>query len=154
MVFKHVGLSWIIQSKQNLNFDFQHNCTSWILNIPWYNTTICSRWHGLLFGDYVKTARHDQYNLMCSIEADEREKKYINDESSSGVGIPLPINSTKNSLISFVVTINFIDSWIKSFKTNYLHQTKIYCEEMHEKFKTPPVILPELDYKKRKDKCC
>ena len=90
MVFKHVGLSWIIQSKQNLNFDFQHNCTSWILNIPWYNTTICSRSHGLVFLKYVTAARHDQYNPMCSIEAHETEHKSIDDETGSGGGRPLP----------------------------------------------------------------
>ena len=24
------------------NFDFQHHCTSWVINVSWYNTTICS----------------------------------------------------------------------------------------------------------------
>ena len=45
---------------------------------------------------------------MCSIEAHEREQKSINYDSSSGGGILLPYNSTKDSLVSFVLTLNFI----------------------------------------------
>ena len=55
MVFHNVGLSWIVQSKQKPNFDLQHHCPSWILNVPWYNTMICSQFHGYLFGYYVTT---------------------------------------------------------------------------------------------------
>ena len=35
MVFQHAGLSWIIQSNQELNFNFQHHCISWITNFPY-----------------------------------------------------------------------------------------------------------------------
>ena len=34
MVFHNVGLSWIIQSNQKLNFYFQTHFTSWIINGP------------------------------------------------------------------------------------------------------------------------
>ena len=72
MVFPHVDLSFIVHSKQNLNFYFQHHCPSWILNGPWYNTTICPRLQTLLFGYSVTTNIHYRYNLMCSIEDNER----------------------------------------------------------------------------------
>ena len=49
MVFQNVGLSWIIQSNQKLNFDFQQHCPSWIIDGTWYNTVICSRLHGQVF---------------------------------------------------------------------------------------------------------
>ena len=74
---------------------------------------ICSRSHGLLFEDDVTTARCDRYNLMCSIEDHEIYHRYINDEASSGGGIPLTFNSTIYYLISFGITLNFIDGWIK-----------------------------------------
>ena len=41
MVFHNIVLSLNIQSNKNPGFDFQNNCPSWILNGPWYNTTIC-----------------------------------------------------------------------------------------------------------------
>ena len=68
MVFHHVGLYWIIQSNKNLIFYFQKHCPSWLLNGTWYNTIICSRYHGLVFEDYFTTAKRDKYNIMCSME--------------------------------------------------------------------------------------
>ena len=113
MVFQHVGLSWIIQSNQQLNFDFQHHCPSWILNGPGYNTNTRSKLYGSLFEDYVTTTRRYRYNLMCSIEAHKRYQKSINDDKSSDGDRPLPYNSTKHVLLSFVLTINFIENWFK-----------------------------------------
>ena len=69
IVFQRIGLFWIIKSNKNLHFDFQNHCTSWILNGPWYNTSICSQLHGLLFEDYFTTSKRDKYDIMCSIEA-------------------------------------------------------------------------------------
>ena len=67
MVFHNVGLFWIIQPNQKLNFDIQHHFPSWIINVPWYNTMICSRLHVSLFEDYVTTARMlDYYNSRRS----------------------------------------------------------------------------------------
>ena len=63
MVFQNVGLSCIIQSNQELSFYFQHHCPSWILNGPWYNTTIFSLLHGSSFKDYVTTSIKYIYNL-------------------------------------------------------------------------------------------
>ena len=77
-------------SQKKPSFNSQHNCPYCIINIPWYNTTICSRSHGLVFLKYVTAARHDQYNPMCSIEAHETEHKSIDDEAGSGGGRPLP----------------------------------------------------------------
>ena len=113
MVLHHVGLYWIIRLNQEPNFYLQLHCTSWVINIPCYNTTICSQLQGLLFEDYVKTTRRERYNLMCSIEAHERKHKYVNDEASSGGGRPLPPNSTEDDLISSGLTFNLIESWLK-----------------------------------------
>ena len=68
-MFRQIGLFWIIQSNKNLNFDFKNHFPSWILNDPWYTTTMCSQLYGSVFGDYFATAKRDKYNLMCSIEA-------------------------------------------------------------------------------------
>ena len=78
IVFEHVGLTWIINTNQELNFYFQHPCTSWILNGPLYNTMICSQLHGFYFEDCVTTTRRDIYNIMCSIEDHDREHPIVN----------------------------------------------------------------------------
>ena len=46
MVLQNICLSWIIQSNQKINFYIHPQCPSCILNLPWYNTTICSRLNG------------------------------------------------------------------------------------------------------------
>ena len=56
---------------------------------------------------------------MYSIESHKINHKYVNYELSSVDGIPLPLNSTKYYLIICFLTLNFIDSWLKSFKTSY-----------------------------------
>ena len=69
MVFHHIGLSCIIQSNKKTSFDLKKNGPSWIFNGPWNTTTIFSRLNGSVFEDYCITAKHEKYNLMCSIEA-------------------------------------------------------------------------------------
>ena len=112
-MFQHVVLTWIIQSNQKLNFDSHHHCYSWIINGPWYNTTICSRLHGFSFEYYYITGIQDRHNLMCSIEAHGRYHPTVNNDSISFVVIPLPYNSTKCSLVLFGIPLNFVDSWLK-----------------------------------------
>ena len=50
---------------------------------------------------------------MCSTEAHDRYHPTTDYDVSSGGGIPLPYNSTKDVLLSFFLTLNFIDSWLK-----------------------------------------
>ena len=128
MVLQHVGLSWIIQSNQKLNYDPQRHCNSWMINFPWYNTMICSRLHGLLYEYYVTTAIRERYSIMRSIEDHNKEKPTINYDTSSGGDIPLTYNSTKYLLFSFGLILNCIDSCTKSIKYNYLCQTTMYCK--------------------------
>ena len=49
VVFRHFGLSLIIKLNQKLNFYFQLQCNSWLINGPWHNTMICSRLRVSLF---------------------------------------------------------------------------------------------------------
>ena len=69
---------------------------------------MCSQLNGSLLEDYFKTAKRGRYNLMCSIEAHERNHKLVNYDASSGGGIPLPSNSIEEALISFSLTLNCI----------------------------------------------
>ena len=52
---------------------------------PWYNTSICLKFHGSMFEDFITHARTDIYNLMCYLVAhDKRQPNDEDDESSIG----------------------------------------------------------------------
>ena len=85
--------------------------------------------HSYLFEYYVITSKRDRYNLMCSIDAYEINHKLVNYEASSGGCRTLPSNLTESSLISFGLTLNFIERWFKSFETNCEIQTEIIYEK-------------------------
>ena len=40
----------------------------------WYNTSICKKLHGTVFEEYIRNARNDRYNLMCSIDAHVKQQ--------------------------------------------------------------------------------
>ena len=71
----------------------------WLTGGPWYNTSICKKLYGKLFEWFIINARNGRYNIMCSIDAYEREhQSSICDDGSSGGGFPLPITSTTKAL--------------------------------------------------------
>ena len=45
----HVGMSWIIETNQQLEYDIGKHNLDWITGGPWYNTSICTKLHGILF---------------------------------------------------------------------------------------------------------
>ena len=82
---------------------------------PWYNTSICFKLHGSMFGDFITRARTDRYNLMCSLVAhDKLQQDYKDDESSIG-DMSIPDNATPKSLEALCAIINLIDRWLNFF---------------------------------------
>ena len=59
---------------------------------------------------------------MCSIESHEIYHSTVNYYASSGGGIPLTPDSSKSELVSFGLTINFIDICLN-------HSRQIICVE-------------------------
>ena len=47
--------------------------SKWMTGGTWYNTSICKKLHGNLFEGFIRNARNDRYNIMCSIGAHEKE---------------------------------------------------------------------------------
>ena len=41
VVFRHVGISLLIQTKEQIDFDADKTCYPLWKDGPWYNTTIC-----------------------------------------------------------------------------------------------------------------
>ena len=48
-VLQNVGLSWIIETNQQLEYDIYEHNPYWITYGPWYNTYICKKLHGTVF---------------------------------------------------------------------------------------------------------
>ena len=69
-ILHYVGMSWIIISNDETKYEMdKSNHHDWLNKGPWYNTAICSRFHGSLFEDFITHARTDRYNHMCSLIA-------------------------------------------------------------------------------------
>ena len=63
----------------------KNNHQDWLNRGPWYNTSICLKFRGSKFEDFITQARTDRYNLMCSLVAhDKMQPDYEDDESSLG----------------------------------------------------------------------
>ena len=83
----HVGMSWIISSKEEMDYDNFTNSKNleWFDTGPWYNKNICSKLHEITFEDFITQARTDRYNIMCSlVDHDRLQDNKKDDESSIG----------------------------------------------------------------------
>ena len=94
----HVGLSWIISSKKQMKYEIEENNSDWLNGGPGYNTSICSKLHGTLFDGFIRNARTDRYNIMCSMTAHPRKQPTYVDYASSGGGRAITNNSTTDAL--------------------------------------------------------
>ena len=56
------------------------NHQDWLNKGPWYSTSICSKFHGSRFEDFITQARTDRYNLMCSLVAHDRLQRDYKDD--------------------------------------------------------------------------
>ena len=63
----------------------KHN-SYWMTGSPWYTTSICKKLHGNVFEGFIRNARTDIYNIMCSIDAYKKEHQSYFDDGSSGGG--------------------------------------------------------------------
>ena len=53
-ILHHVGMSWIISSNNEMKYERdESNHQDWLNKGPWYNTSICSRLHGILFEYFI-----------------------------------------------------------------------------------------------------
>ena len=72
IMLHHVGMLWIIETHEQLkNYMDKHN-SEWMAGGPWYNTSICKKLHGKVFKGFIRNARTERYNIMCSIDTHEK----------------------------------------------------------------------------------
>ena len=117
----HVGMIWIIENHEYLKYDMDLQNYDWMKGGPWYNQSICIKLHGKVFEGFIVNARTDRYNIMCFIDAYERENQQSScDDDSNGGGCPLPKKPTTTALESLGATIDFIGCWLKALEHNFI----------------------------------
>ena len=94
-VLHRVGISWKIETHEQLKYDMDKHNPDWMICVPWYNTSICKKSHGTVFEEYIRNSITDRYNFMCYIDAHEKHNSSSIDDGSSGSGNVLPSNSTE-----------------------------------------------------------
>ena len=72
-MYHHVGMLWIIENNELLQFDMDIQNSDWMKGGPWYNTYIYNKLHEKLFEEFIINSRTDIYHIMCSIDAYEKE---------------------------------------------------------------------------------
>ena len=57
-ISNHVVMSWIITFNEEMKFEIdENNHQYWFNKGPWYNTSICSKFHGSMFEYFITHAR-------------------------------------------------------------------------------------------------
>ena len=139
----HVGVSWIISSKKEMDYDnfTNSNHLDWFDTGPWYNKNICYKLNGITYEYFITQARIDRYNIMCYLVAHDRlQDDYKDDESSIG-DRAIPNDATVKALKSLGATFNFIHIWIHNFCEKYYARSESYSIAMKEMFKQIPQIV-------------
>ena len=110
----------------------------WFDTGPWHNKNMCSKQYGTICEGFIKQARTDRYNIMCSLVAHDRLQDNEQDYESSLGDRVIPKDATVNALNSLGATFNFIDIWLHNFRHNYFEQSVSYTAAVVEMFKTIP----------------
>ena len=118
---------------------------------PWYNTSICKKLHRKLFEIFIRNAITDIYNIMCSIDAHEKEHQSSCDDGISGGSFTPPSNSTTEALYLLGTTMDFIGCWRKAREQNFIERCNMYAFNMISPQKIP-VELPKQTSPKEKRK--
>ena len=52
-ILHHVGMLWIIENREQLQYDMYIQNSDWMTGCSWYNTYICKKLHGKLFEGFI-----------------------------------------------------------------------------------------------------
>ena len=74
-------MSWIISSNDETKYELgEINHQDWLNKVPWYNTALCSRLHGILFEDFITHSGTNRYNIRCYLVAHDKKQPAYEDE--------------------------------------------------------------------------
>ena len=71
-MLNHVGMLWIIENHEELKYDMDINFLDLLTGGTWYNKSICKKLYEKVFKEFIRNARTDRYNIMCSIDAHKK----------------------------------------------------------------------------------
>ena len=105
----HVVMSWMISSKEEMDYDnfTNSNNLGWFDTGSWHKKYICSKLYGTTFEGFIKHARTDRYNIMCSLVDHYRMQDNEQDDESSLGDREIPKDATVKALNSLGATFNF-----------------------------------------------
>ena len=119
-VLYRVGLSWIISSNKQIKYDIkENNRPDWFNKSLLYNTSICYKLHGTMFGDFIRYYRTYRCNILCSITAHDKLQPTYVDDSIIVLGRAITKHTTTAAVESLGATLNFIYCCLKLFHNNY-----------------------------------
>ena len=87
---------------------------------------------------------------MCSIDSHEKNNLSEHDDEISGGGYPIPLNSTKEALVSLSTTIYFIGCWLQDLEHSLIERCNMYFFAIKNMFQKIPVELPQPDSPKKR----
>ena len=94
-ILLHVSMSWIISSNKEMKYEMdKNNHQYWLNKGPWYNTSICLKFHGNMIEDSITHAIRDRYNLMCYLVVHDKMQPNDEDDGISLGDRSIPKDST------------------------------------------------------------
>ena len=84
VVFKKVGLYWLIKSEKHSAYNFDQECSNWVDNGSWYGVTVFIKLCTVVFESFYVTTKKYRYGLICMYGAYENEYDQISGSISSG----------------------------------------------------------------------
>ena len=79
---------------------------------------MCQNQNDPIFENLFVAALQYIYEMMCGLHAYDKKYYKSTDATSFGSGNPLPEYSTINYFIYLCVSINFIETWLKTLTDN------------------------------------
>ena len=141
-ILHHVGMLCIIKTYEKLKYDIDKQNSEFVIDGPWNNTSICNKLHGKVSEGFIKNARTDRYNSMCSVDAHKKYHQSSCDDGSSGEGFPILSNSATEALDFIGATIYFICCWIEALEHNFIERCNLYAFNRVNLFQKVPFEIP------------
>ena len=88
-MLEHVGMLWIIETHDKLQYFLDKNNSEWMIGGPLYITSNCKKLHVKVFEGFICNAKTDRYNIMCSIDAHKNSINHVVMMAPADLG-PLP----------------------------------------------------------------
>ena len=138
----HVGMSWMISSNQEMEYETNETDHQDYLNKgSWYNTSISSKLHGSRFEDFITQEIIDRYNFMCYLVSQDRLQLYYKDDESNIGDREISDDATIKRLEALGSTINFIDIWLKFLREKVEARCEAYINAMKLVFRKIPQTI-------------